>query len=240
VNSAVLPQPRWGNEDRERKAVAVFRTLEHFSTFDIAQARWLDIGCGSGGMAAALAGHAAEVTGIDPEPWPQWTALMQQHANLRLLQGGYDSDPLCGKQVDVVVCNQVYEHVPDPVRLIRFMHASLRPGGIAYFAGPNLLFPIEPHTLWPFVHWLPRSFAVGLMRALGSRKILDANSTSYWKLQAWLAEFETRNAVPWVLRNPERLGRHAAAWRCLKVIPAPLFEALTCLSPAFVFVLVKR
>lgn len=240
MSRAALPQPRWGNEDRERKAIAVFRTLEHFSTFDITRARWLDIGCGSGGIAAALSEHAAQVTGIDPEPWPQWIEFMQQHSNLKLLQGGYDSDPMRGGQVDVVVCNQVYEHVPDPVKLIRFIHSTLRRGGIAYFAGPNLLFPVEPHTLWPLVHWLPRGFAVGLMRGLGSRKVLDAYSTNYWRLRDWLADFEARNAVPWILRNPETLGRHGAAWRCLKVIPAPLLDALTCLSPGFVFVLVKR
>jgi hypothetical protein len=90
------------------------------------------------------------------------------------------------------------------------------------------------------VHWLPRSFAVGLMRGLGSRKVLDAYSASYWRLQAWLGDFETVNAVPWILRNPEAVERSGLVWRCLKPIPAPILDALTCLSPAFVFTLVKR
>lgn len=217
----------------------MLETLQRFSTFDLKTARWLDIGCGSGGIAAALAGHASQVVGLDPQPWPQWVSLMQQHANLNLIQGGYDTNAVAPGSIDVVVCNQVYEHVPDPVRLIRFIHTVLRPGGIVYFAGPNLLFPVEPHTLWPFVHWLPRRFAVGLMHACGSRKLLDAYSASYWTLRAWLADFEIINAIPHILRHPASYGRNGLAWRSLAVIPAPLLDFLTFLSPGFVFVLVK-
>lgn len=232
--------PRWGNEQRERKAAMVLQTLQHFAGFDLSSARGTDIGCGGGGIAAYLADHLQQMTGIDPEPWPQWPELMQQHLNLKLLQGSYDSNPLPAGSMDIVVCNQVYEHVSDPVRLIRFIHEVLRPGGVAYFAGPNLLFPIEPHTLWPFVHWLPRRFAVALMRACGSHKVLDANSASYWTLQNWLKEFEIINAVPWMLRNPHSVGRRNPAWHLPALFPARLLDALTFLSPGFVFVLVKR
>ena len=76
---------------------------------------------------------------------------------------------------------------------------SCSSGGIAYFAGPNLLFPIEPHVFWPFVHWLPRGLAVRLMRALGSRKVLDANSASWWRLHAWFDGFEVSNALPYFM-----------------------------------------
>jgi len=232
--------PRWGNEGREHKAATVLKTLQQFSAFDLTAAHWLDVGCGSGGIAGALANGVTHLTGLDPQPWPQWAELMKEHSNLRLMQGGYDTDALAPGSIDVVICNQVYEHVPDPVKLIRFIHTVLRPGGIAYFAGPNLLFPIEPHTLWPFVHWLPRRIAVGVMRACGSHKILDANSASYWKLRTWLTGFKVINAVPYILRHPAEFGRSSLAWRSVAIIPAPALDTLTFLSPGFVFVLIKH
>ncbi len=239
MSSAPAAQPRWGNEQRQHKAAGVLHTLQHFAGFDLGSARGLDIGCGSGGMAAYLAGHLQQMTGIDPEPWPQWAELMQDRPNLRLLQGGYDTDPVPAGSMDVVVCNQVYEHVPDPLRLIGFIHRVLRPGGVAYFAGPNLLFPVEPHALWPFVHWLPRRFAIRLMRACGSRHPLDAYSASYWTLRRWLADFEVINALPYILGHPAEFGRRSLLWRCLGSVPSGMIEAMTFLSPGFVFVLVK-
>lgn len=231
--------PRWGNDGRARKAAAIRQILAHCGGPDLGAGRWLDVGCGSGSIAAALATDAARVTGLDPEPWPQWPGLMQAHRNLHLVQGSYDAHPLDAASFDVVVCNQVYEHVPDPVGLIRFIHAMLRPGGVAYFAGPNLLFPIEPHCLWPFVHWLPRRFAIGLMRRCGSRHPLDAYSKTYWTLRRWLADFEVANALPYMLRHPADFGRGGFFWHSLASVPAGAIEALTFLSPGFVFVLRK-
>ncbi len=234
-----IVQPSWGNKNRPQKAHALLTTLRQFSTFDVIDASWLDIGCGSGGIAAEIAAHVREITGIDPEPWSDWKVLLDKYSNLDFIRGSYDTTPVPVSSADVIVCNQVYEHVPDPVKLIRFIYNTLRPGGLAYFAGPNLLFPIEPHTFWPFVHWLPRSTAVSLMRMLGSEMVLDANSTTYWQLRRWLADFEVFNAVPYILRHPADYNRSRFFWRMLAIAPERLLDILTFASPAFVFVLRK-
>ena len=122
---------------------------------------------------------------------------------------------------------------------VQEIHRILKPGGYCYFAGPNLLFPIEPHVFWPFVHWLPRNVAVRLMRLFGSRKILDAYSKDYWTLQTWLGRFEISNAVPHILGNPEQYGRIQPIWRMLGLIPGFVLHSLTWLSPGFVFILKK-
>src|SRR5690606_2247622 len=132
------------------------------------------------------------------------------------------------------------EHVPDPKRLIQEIHRVLKPGGYCYFAGPNLLFPIEPHIFWPFVHWLPRRLAQSLIRATGSEAVLDANSTHYWRLWRWLNIFEFHNAVPYGLKHPIEYHRNHWLYRILSTLPAHLLHLLTPVSPGFVFVLRKR
>ena len=244
VSERPEPIPRWGNEDRAGKAEAIWQTLLHFRGPGVGTGIWLDIGCGSGGIAANLASRVERVIGFDPEAWPLWELLRQQHANLELHAGGIEdlSPGPPSAMFDVVICNQVYEHVPDPRALISSIHRCLKPGGVCYFAGPNLLFPIEPHVFWPCVHWLPRGFARALMRVLGSKqwRDLDAYSTDYWTLKSWFEPyFHVTNAVPFMLRRVS-MARWAGIGRLLAFMPEGMIDFLTPLSPGFVFVLEKK
>lgn len=234
--------PRWGSEGRPCKANAIWQTLLHYSGPEIAKGLWVDIGCGSGGIAATLAPRVERMIGIDPEPWTRWADWMNENPNLRFIQGSYDTEPplLEANTVDVVLCNQVYEHVPDPQRLISEIYRILKPGGYCYFAGPNLLFPIEPHVFWPFVHWLPRKTALAIMRFVGSKELLDANAAHYWKLRSWLTAYETHNALPAILSQPSIFNRAGLIWNVLARLPKWLLAKLTFASPGFVFVLRKH
>lgn len=235
--------PRWGQQDRDRKAEAILATLQLHCGRDLTRGRWLDIGCGSGGVAATLAAHVQQVTGVDPEAWARWNQFREQHSNLDFHAASYrDLESLLGPgSVDVVVCNQVYEHVDDPIALLGAIRRVMKPGAVCYFAGPNLWWPIEPHVFWPFVHWLPRGFARRLMRWLGSSKpeALDAWSAHYWRLTEWFkgTGFASTSAVAARI-DGEFAGR---GWRMRQ--PrwiAALVNALTPLSPGFVFILHKR
>ncbi|MGA9852146.1 MAG: class I SAM-dependent methyltransferase [Gammaproteobacteria bacterium] len=236
--------PRWGQEGRDRKAEAILATLRLHCSQDLREGIWLDIGCGSGGIAATLAAHVERVVGVDPEPWERWQSYRSQHLNLAFHVGSYrDLETLLGADsCSVVICNQVYEHVDDPRVLLAAIHHVLKPDGVCYFAGPNLLWPIEPHVYWPFVHWLPRSFAHGWMRTFGSKRAhdLDAWSWSYWHLvQAFRnTGFQQSVAVR------ERVRAHALQSgslmaRVLAGLPRVMFSVLAPCAPGFVFVLRK-
>jgi SAM-dependent methyltransferase len=233
------PDPGWGDQDRPEKATAIFTTLRLMTGLDFSNSHWVDVGCGCGEIAAHLAPRVGRITAIDPSPWQRWSKLKDAYPNLEFIRGDYTSDYPAPNSIDVVVCNQVYEHVPDPEALIGFIHRILKPGGYAYFSGPNLLFPIEPHVYWPFVHWLPRMFAVRLMRLFGSKAVLDAYSTHYCKLLHWLKDFQVVNAVPFILRHPLCYQRKAIIWKVISFVPASILNKLTILSPGFVFLLHK-
>jgi SAM-dependent methyltransferase len=234
-------QPRWGDQNRDQKAHAIWQTLTHFTPPGfLAEATAYDIGCGSGEIAFHLAAHVQSMTGLDPEPWTRWQEWQQQRPNLGYRVESAMNLSLPDDCADLVICNQVYEHVPDAVRLIQEIARIVKPGGYVYFAGPNLLFPIEPHVFWPFIHWLPRPLALRLMRLAGSQAILDAYSKDYWRLTGWLkTHFTVTNAVPYILHHPAAYGRHGRVWQLLRHIPASLLHLSTWASPGFVFVLHK-
>ncbi|MEK7991297.1 MAG: class I SAM-dependent methyltransferase [Thiotrichaceae bacterium] len=231
--------PRWGSKQREVKAQAIFITMQHFTHISFKESDWIDLGCGSGLIAIHIAPHVKSIYGIDPEAWERWKELAQQQTNLTFINESVEKLSCPDACADVVICNQVYEHVPNPQKLISEIERILKPGGYCYFAGPNLLFPIEPHVFWPFVHWLPRRVAVRLMRILGSKAILDAYSENYWTLQRWLENFKCYNAVPFILKNPTKYQKNTIFWRVISFIPEKFLHYLTWLSPSFVFVLQK-
>lgn len=237
--------PRWGQVGRETKAEAILATLKLCGCADAERGTWLDIGCGSGGVAAALAGYVDRVVGIDPEPWERWSDFRSARSNLTFHAGSYrDLDRYVEHaSIDVVVCNQVYEHVDDPVALLEAIEAVIKPGGVCYFAGPNLLWPVEPHVHWPFVHWLPRRFAQSAMCMLGSRRAgdLDAWSSDYFTLTRMFrhAGFAHQVAIRERAIAGSRCGEAGLAVKVLAALPRPLSVALAPLLPAFVFVLRK-
>lgn len=239
----MVDEPKWGADRRHDKAEAILLVLRR-SRPGIDGRDWVDVGCGNGEIAGYLATRGARgVVGVDPDAWPGWGVLRVRHANLSLLEGRFDQAnlPLPEASADVVVCNQVYEHVGDPQRLIQNISRVLVPGGVCYFAGPNLLWPIEPHVSWPVVHWLPRRLATMIMRRLGSAKAgdLDANSVDCWTLRRWF-----RNAgleVESVLRDRivvelERRGS-ARLSRLVGGLPSLVFRLLEPWSPGLVYLL---
>jgi 2-polyprenyl-3-methyl-5-hydroxy-6-metoxy-1,4-benzoquinol methylase len=231
--------PTWGSKHRDIKSRKILHVMEQFGPDSIAETSWVDVGCGSGGIAVALAPHVKEILGVDPESWPLWQEYAASHGNLQFVQRSIENLSLPNACADVVICNQVYEHVPDPEYLVAEIHRILKPGGYCYFAGPNLLFPIEPHVFWPFVHWLPRRFAVRLMRLFGAKKIIDANSVSYWTLTRWFTRFEVTDALPEIITHPDRYELPGRLVRIFSNLPRWAISSLTWLSPAFIFVLRK-
>jgi len=239
--------PRWGEADRDKKAEAILRTVELSADVDahVRQRVWLDVGCGSGGISATLAQYVDHVIGVDPESWDRWGQYQNDHSNLILRKASYGDLPttIASESVDIVVCNQVYEHVDDPFELLRAINFALKPGGLCYFAGPNLLWPIEPHVAWPFVHWLPRRFAQQIMSLLGSRRPqdLDAWSWSYWKLAKAFRRsgFDFDNAVG--KRLQAEMQRHTASFlgRLMITVASSSIASFAPILPGFIFILRK-
>ncbi len=233
-----LSDPGWGDRDRSVKASAILSTCRRLICGDFSGMRWLDIGCGCGEIAAGIAPYVGHITGIDPSPWQRWPSLQARHPNLDFILGDYQEASKIPPP-DVVVCNQVYEHIEEPPKLIRLIHTILKPGGHVYFAGPNLLFPIEPHIFWPLIHWLPRRPALYLMRVLRARYVMMTHSATVWQLRRWFQGFEVTNALPFALRHPADYGRRGLLWRALAALPPEVVDWLTAFSPGFIFILRK-
>lgn len=97
-------------------------------------ARVLEIGCDEGDFAAGL---PAETWGVEPQPAAAAIAAPRLH---RVLVGSYDAvrDALPANYFDVVVCNDVIEHMIDHDLFLRQVKVHLVPGGVLVGSVPNL------------------------------------------------------------------------------------------------------
>jgi len=103
--------------------------------------RVVDVGCGGGILAEALAKHGARVTGIDLSTLSLKVA--RQHAERGALAIDYreiDVETLAREEAgtfDAVTCMEMLEHVPEPARVIAACARLLKPGGVAFFSTIN-------------------------------------------------------------------------------------------------------
>ena len=159
--------------------------------------RVLDVGCGNVGLRAFA--PELDVFGIDLLPQPEYAgpfAVADATAGL----------PFADGEFDLVYASSVVEHVAPELRQA-FATELRRVARGWYVQTPARSFPIEPHALLPFAHWLP----VPLRRR-------------YWRLgvaKAWeeihllgRAELEDLFGAP----RAERLGPVVKSWISVRAV----------------------
>jgi 2-polyprenyl-6-hydroxyphenyl methylase/3-demethylubiquinone-9 3-methyltransferase len=117
------------------------RTAFILETLTTRTPRILDVGCGGGILAEALARQGARVTGIDLSEASLEVA--RQHAAAQGLEIDYRYENI--EQIaerepggfDVVTCMEMLEHVPNPAQVVAACARALKPGGQAFFSSIN-------------------------------------------------------------------------------------------------------
>lgn len=124
--------------------------------------RILDIGCGLGVYVRKFREFSDCVAGIDIDP-KRLREGAKTTPGLMLAVG--ERLPFRDGAFDVVVLNEVIEHVQDDAATLREALRVIAPGGKIVIYAPNRLFPFETHGIYlgdrfvfgniPFVNWLP-------------------------------------------------------------------------------------
>ena len=144
-----------------------------------APARLLDFGCGAGEVVLEALRHGYDAWGVDTfdAGWQHFAdpATANLGQRLRRIAAG---EPLSFDDAwfDVIVSNQVFEHIADITPVASELARVLRPGGKLIAIFPTIEVIIEPHVMAPVVHWLPLRSRAQRMMLLLSRRVGLANA----------------------------------------------------------------
>jgi 2-polyprenyl-6-hydroxyphenyl methylase/3-demethylubiquinone-9 3-methyltransferase len=107
----------------------------------VANKRVLDVGCGGGILAEAIAKKGATVKGIDlSEKALKVAELHSLESGIAVRYELVSAEDLAAReagQYDVVTCMEMLEHVPDPSAVVRACAALVKPGGRVFFSTLN-------------------------------------------------------------------------------------------------------
>lgn len=156
MNDHTTPSIPWGESwywRLHRKLTPGLRNAQYAYFESLEQSlregdRWLDVGCGrrlapgwmrqGKDMERRLIARAGEVVGVDPD----LEALSDNTLPIRTIHATAASVPEFDGSFDLITANMVFEHLGDPVSVLRESARLLRPGGRILIHTPNVWYPI--------------------------------------------------------------------------------------------------
>lgn len=151
----------------------------------------LDYGCGAAVSLLEIQALGGEAYGIEADPN---VAAIAAHYGLRIHIGRIEDEPFPGVTFDLIVLNQVIEHLPDPSRLIGQLLPRLGSGGRIVLSFPNAASLYRRLSGKRWINWhVPyhlQHFCASSFRALAARCGLEILSyrtvtPNLWTLLQW-------------------------------------------------------
>lgn len=229
-------------EHRKHKATKIIRLVQDFmKREDFSGLRCLDLGCSIGAVSYEISRLNGNVIGVDID-WNamRMSAAYPNKALFVLSDGG--KLPFSDNSFDLIVCSQVYEHVPDSQALFSEIKRLLKDTGVCFFSGPNRWALMEEHYHLLFLSWLPKSMADLYVRAFGRGTEYFEKPATAVALRKALSPLKVNDATHLLLQDPDRyeMGKNARRLKTLfRILPRWSFGVLGKIVPNFNWLLTK-
>ncbi len=112
---------------------------------------------------------------------PRITLLNLPSAGEATVVGDGRHLPFRDRSFDIVFSNSVIEHISSPEDQRRFADEVRRTGRAYWVQTPDRHFPIEPHLVTPFLHWLPKPARIALARRFTIWSLIERPSRDRWE-----------------------------------------------------------
>ncbi|MEW6015248.1 MAG: class I SAM-dependent methyltransferase [Candidatus Zixiibacteriota bacterium] len=228
---------------REKKADKVIAVCRHFSFRPLHELTCLDLGSSTGIMTERFARHFGKVIAIDLDKVGLRSGMRNSRmSNIRHICTDGTDLALADGSVDLVICNQIYEHVDNQQGLLAEIYRVLKNDGFCYFGAGNRYVLIEGHYFLPFLSWLPHRVADIYMKLAGKKGGYDVRLLSLRKLNILTRAFWRHDYTRLIFENPAAFNAEDVVrpGNIISRLPGWLYGTIYPLFPAWVWVLTKR
>ncbi|MEW5922989.1 MAG: class I SAM-dependent methyltransferase, partial [Candidatus Zixiibacteriota bacterium] len=188
----------------QKKADKVVAVCQHFSFRPLSELVCLDLGSSTGIMSERFAESFRTVVALDVDTESlKWGKSGGHQNNIEFLGSDGTEMPLADNSIDVVICNQIYEHVNRQEELMSEIFRVLKYDGFCYFGAGNRYVLIEGHYSLPFLSWLPRWLAGKYIKLVGKKEVYDVRLLSLGKLKRLTRNFWRHDYTNMIFENPE-------------------------------------
>lgn len=210
---------------------------------DLSNLCCLEIGASGGIITALLSNQIPNTIGLDIDANAiHLAASNASKSNANYIVGDGLNLPFKDHSLDLIICNHVYEHVPNANQLFNEIYRTLKNDGFCYMAAGNKLVVFESHYFLPFLSWLPKPVAHRYLRLTGKGRYYYENLLSYVGLRKLLKDFNIIDYTLDIICDPKKfaaeeiLDQHPMAFR----IPKSIVRILYCMIPTYIFILTKK
>jgi SAM-dependent methyltransferase len=159
------------------------------------EAKVLDFGCGAGQIVKVLRDSGISAFGCEAfYDGGRYPVPDELSGVILAMQGNVIPFPSC--MFDLVINNQVMEHVQDIDAILSEIHRVLKPNGIVLSLFPDHSVWREGHCGVPFLHWFPkqstfRIYYALFWRSIGFGTFTEGKSRLQWSQDvcAWLDQW---------------------------------------------------
>lgn len=244
--STVAKKSMFDSSGRQQKADKILSVIRDYYGNDnkLSMASILDMSCSTGMMAKTFSTSVGQVTGIDIDNGAVSYAKKHnsgdniEYIEMDALYTSFQPDSF-----DIIICNQMYEHVPDSTQLMNEIHRVLKKGGICYFGATNRLKIIETHYgNIPFLSYFPKFLANKYLQLIKKGDYYYENLYTYWGLRALSSQFTVIDYTRKIIAEPDAFGASDILKKdTLKYYFANTVSKLAYpLLPGYVWLLVKE
>jgi SAM-dependent methyltransferase len=230
-------QPLMHDEASRRKMdEKIISVLTHFLGSPLEGRTVLDVGCSTGFIADQLRRAGGHVIGADIDLPGLTAARARFRDGVGWLIADGEELPLATGSVDVVVFNQIYEHVVDPDAVMAEIRRVLRPDGVVYLGLGNRLTIMEPHVRLPFASWLPAAAADRYVRLAGRGSAYHERFRTKPGLRRLVHGLQIWDYTWTVVAEPTRFAADDQITGLAGRLPLPALRLLAPVIPTYIWV----
>jgi 2-polyprenyl-3-methyl-5-hydroxy-6-metoxy-1,4-benzoquinol methylase len=191
-------------KSRYIKTKKIVSILKDASKIKLDKLNLLDVGCAAGLISMYLSRYFRKVVGtdIDEEAILQAKKIKVRNLSFKLLNSD-GTFPFKKNSFDVIVANQIYEHVKSPKLLINEINRVLKPNGICFFGAGNRLVIKDAHyPNLPFVSWFPILIADYYVRIFKYGSYYEPRLKTVFGIKKMLEKFTIEDYTLKIIKNP--------------------------------------